>query len=175
MTCIWARYVKRHRKTWTWRQQWSTHTLLLTKPLRLLDAPAAACAVCPTWVRDALHWDCCRHWISAVIWRWKWIWFQCWIMECDGSSLETGVCDCAWSCLQWLSRQCRILCVCFSCGWYPVFISSAVDGILYSFLQLWTVSCIHFFKSNTIRHARACSYSQWMCQSSQCVCRTSQS
>ena len=44
-----------------------------------------------------------------------------------------------------LSRQCRILCVCFSCGWYPVFISSAVDGILYSFLQLWMVSCIHFF------------------------------
>ena len=53
--------------------------------------------------------------------------------------------------------------------------ASAVDGILYSFLQLWTVSCIHFFKSNTIQHARACSYSQWMCQSSQCVCRTSQS
>ena len=39
------------------------HTLLLTKPLRLIDAPAAACAVRPTWVRDALHWDCCRHWI----------------------------------------------------------------------------------------------------------------
>ena len=37
--------------------------------------------------------------------------------------------------------------------------ASAVDGILYSFLQLWTVSCIHFFKSNTIQHARACSYS----------------
>ena len=62
----------------------------------------------------------------------------------------------------------------FSCGRYPVFISSPVDGILYSFLQLWTVSCIHFFKSNTIQHACACSYSQWMCQSSQCVCRTSQ-
>ena len=57
------------------------------------------------------------------------------------------------------------VCMCFSCGWYPVFISSAVDGILYSFLQLWTVSCIHFSKSNTIQHACACSYSQWMCQS----------
>ena len=66
------------------------------------------------------------------------------------------------------------MCVCLSCGRYPVFISSAVDGILYSSLQLWTVSCIHFFKSNTIQHACACSYSQWMCQSSQCVCRTSQ-
>ena len=62
----------------------------------------------------------------------------------------------------------------FSCGRYPVFISSAVDGIMYSFLQLWTVSCIHFFKSNTIQHACACSYSQWMCQSSQCGCRTCQ-
>ena len=58
------------------------------------------------------------------------------------------------------------VCMCLSCGWYPVFIFSAVDGILYSFLQLWTVSCIHFFKSNTIQHACACSYSQWMCQSS---------
>ena len=24
LTRSWARYVKRHRKTWTWRQQWST-------------------------------------------------------------------------------------------------------------------------------------------------------
>ena len=92
----------------------------------------------------------------------------------------------------------------FSCGRYPVFISSAVDGILYSFLQLWTVSCIHLFSCgqypvfissavDSILYSslqlwtvscihlfksntiqHACSYSQWMCQSSQCVCRTSQ-
>ena len=99
-----------------------THTLLLTKPFGLLDAPAAAvCGMSHLGQgRSALgllsSLDRCSHLAVKVdldqgldlvpvldhgVWR---------VQSGDG-----GVCDCASSCLRWLSRRCRIL-VCTSCA-----------------------------------------------------------